>query len=83
MTSAGQSIAIHAKCLITMMQALEYQMQQGLADTARQDLYIMPMSAQHRYEPPLHATTCILRLLHSASGAVNLNPAGSDQLLDS
>ncbi len=81
--SAGEFFAIHAKCLVFMMQALEYQMQQGLADAARQDLYIMPMGAQHKYEPPLHATTCILRLLHSRNGAVNLNPAGSDQLLSS
>ena len=80
---AGQSIAVHAERLVTMMQALEYQMQQGLADTARQDLYIMPMGAQHKFELPLHATTCILRLLHSRNGAVNLNPAGSDHLLDS
>ena len=55
------------------MQALEYQMQQGLADTARQDLYIMPMTAKHKYQPPLHATTCIIRLLHARNGAMNLS----------
>ena len=44
-------------------QALEYQMQQGLADGARQDLYIVPLAAQDKFGPPLHATTCILKLL--------------------
>ena len=56
-------------------------MQQGLADTARQDLYIMPMSAQHKYQPPLHATTCILRLLDAQNGNGNLSHAMSDHLL--
>ena len=47
------------------MQALEYQMQQGLADGARQDVFLMPQAAQHEYGPPLHANVCIVRLLEA------------------
>lgn len=45
------------------LQALEYQMQQGLADGARENLFLMPQSAQHEYGPPLHANVCVVRLL--------------------
>ena len=45
------------------IQALEYQMQQGLADAARENLFLMPQSAQHEYGPPLHANVCVVRLL--------------------
>ena len=45
------------------MQALEYQMQQGVADAARQDLYLMPLAAQHEYDPELHSNVCVLKLL--------------------
>ena len=45
------------------LQALEYQMQQGVADAARQDLYLMPLAAQHEYGPELHSTVCVLKLL--------------------
>ena len=44
-------------------QALEYQMQQGLADGARQDVFLMPRGVQHEYGPPLHANVCIVQLL--------------------
>lgn len=44
-------------------QALEYQMQQGVADAARQDLYLMPLAAQHEYGAELHSNFCVLKLL--------------------
>ena len=50
----------HAFCCV---QALEYQMQQGVADAARQDLYLMPLAAQHEYGPELHSNVCVLKLL--------------------
>ena len=46
-------------------QALEYQMQQGMTEGACQELFLMPLSAQHEYGPALHANVCIIRLLHS------------------
>lgn len=45
------------------LQALEYQMQQGVADAARQDLYVMPLAAQHEYGAELHSNVCVLKLL--------------------
>ena len=48
------------------MQALEYQMQQGVAEAARQDLYLMPLAAQHEYGPELHSNVCVLKLLQPA-----------------
>lgn len=46
-----------------MLQALEYQMQQGVAEAARHDLYLAPLSAQHEYGPELHSNVCVLKLL--------------------
>ena len=48
------------------MQALEYQMQQGVAEAARQDLYLVPLAAQHEYGPELHSNVCVLKLLQPA-----------------
>ncbi len=45
------------------MQALEYQMQQGMAEGVRQSWYLVPKSAQHCYGPPMQAECCALRLL--------------------
>lgn len=44
-------------------QALEYQVQQGLADGARQPIFLMPPTAQHEYGQPLQANACVIRLL--------------------
>lgn len=49
-----------------VMQALEYQMQQGVAEAARQDLYLMPLGAQHEYGAELHSNICVLKLLQPA-----------------
>ncbi|KAL0026624.1 hypothetical protein WJX77_011706 [Trebouxia sp. C0004] len=46
--------------------ALEYQMQQGVAEAARQDLYLMPLGAQHEYGAELHSNVCVLKLLQPA-----------------
>jgi hypothetical protein len=46
-----------------MLQALEYQMQQGMAEGRQQAVFLMPRSAVHRYGPPLQSTCCLLRLL--------------------
>ncbi len=48
------------------MQALEYQVQQGGAETAREDLFLAPQTADHRHLPPIYANTCELRLLQPA-----------------
>ena len=44
-------------------QALEYQMQQGVAEGVRSTLYLMPLAAQHDYGPELKADVCMLKLL--------------------
>lgn len=44
-------------------QALEYQMQQGMAEGAAQALYLVPRSALHSYGPRLAGGACMLRLL--------------------
>ena len=49
-----------------VMQALEYQMQQGVAEAARQDVYLMPLGAQHEYGAELHSNVCVLKLLQPA-----------------
>ena len=45
------------------MQALEYQMQQGIAEGTRVDAFLAPASARHSYGPELHAEACVVRLL--------------------
>jgi hypothetical protein len=47
----------------TFLQALEYQMQQGLVDGARQNVFLMPLTAQHEFGEALQADACIIRLL--------------------
>ena len=64
-----------------VVQALEYQMQQGLADAARQDLYVVPLAAQHEYGAPLHAMTCILKLLQTRGGVAKSARAASGSLV--
>lgn len=45
-------------------QALEYQVQQGGAETAREEWSLVPLrEGSHRYGPPIHATGGVLRLL--------------------
>ena len=48
-----------------MLQALEYQMQQGIAEGGQQQVFLMPRSAAHTYGPPLQSACCMLRLLAS------------------
>ncbi|GAB4814846.1 hypothetical protein N2152v2_001892 [Parachlorella kessleri] len=43
--------------------ALEYQMQQGIAEGTRTDAFLMPLTARHKHGPELHANVCVLRLL--------------------
>lgn len=43
--------------------ALEYQMQQGVAEGVRANVFLMPLSAQHKYGPELKASVCVLKLL--------------------
>ena len=45
------------------LQALEYQMQQGIADGTRHDFYLVPASAQHEYGAELHSECCAIKLL--------------------
>ncbi len=45
------------------VQALEYQMQQGLVDGARQNVFLMPLTAQHDFGEALQADACMIRLL--------------------
>lgn len=47
----------------TCGQALEYQMQQGMAEGMQQPLFLMPETAQHSYGPPLQGNACTVRLL--------------------
>ena len=43
--------------------AMEYQMQQGLHEGKRQDMYLVPLSARHKLGAPLHHEMCVIRLL--------------------
>ena len=38
-------------------------MQQGIADAARTEAFLMPLSARHAHGAELHADTAVLRLL--------------------
>ncbi len=44
-------------------QALEYQLQQGIADTAKVDACLMPASARHSYGPEAHCAVGVIRML--------------------
>ncbi len=48
---------------VFLMQALEYQVQQGMAEGIRQDIFLVPLGAQHEYGHELHASTCVIKLL--------------------
>ncbi|PSC70486.1 DNA topoisomerase 6 subunit B isoform B [Micractinium conductrix] len=43
--------------------ALEYQLQQGIADTAKVDACLMPVSARHDYGPEMHCAVGVIRRL--------------------
>ncbi|KAK9809996.1 hypothetical protein WJX72_003097 [[Myrmecia] bisecta] len=43
--------------------ALEYQMQQGMAEGTRQSWYLVPQSVQHEYGPEMQASCCVIRVL--------------------
>ena len=51
--------------MIQCAQALEYQMQQGMAEGGKQPVFIMPRTAAHTYGPPLQSACCLIRLLAS------------------
>ena len=53
------------KRAIQCVQALEYQMQQGMAEGGKQPVFIMPRTAAHTYGPPLQSACCLIRLLAS------------------
>ena len=46
-------------------QALEYQVAQGVAEGTRQELYLVPLGAQHEYGPELHSNVCVVKLLQT------------------
>ena len=43
--------------------AMEYQMQQGLHEGKREDMYLVPLSTRHKFSAPLHHEMCVIRLL--------------------
>ena len=47
-------------------QALEYQLQQGITDTAKVDACLMPASARHAYGAEAHCAVGVVRLLRCA-----------------
>ena len=46
-----------------LCQALEYQLQQGIVDTAKVDACLMPVSARHDYGPEMHCAVGVIRRL--------------------
>ena len=44
-------------------QALEYQLQQGIADTAKIDACLVPAGARHDYAPEAHCAVGVIRRL--------------------
>ena len=48
---------------VPCLQALEFQMQQGLAGSHRDDVYLVARGAQHMYGPPMQARGCVIQLL--------------------
>lgn len=48
---------------LSLLQALEYQLQQGIADTAKVDACLMPASARHSYGPEAHCAVGVIRML--------------------
>lgn len=42
-------------------------MQQGGAEAVREDLFLVPRLPEHQYQPPIHATVGVLRLLQPAT----------------
>ncbi len=45
------------------LQALQYQMELGIAAGMRVDAHLMPLSARHSYGPELHANVCVIKML--------------------
>ena len=53
-------------CLLlspVLPQALEYQLQQGIADTAKVDACLVPAGARHDYAPEAHCAVGVIRRL--------------------
>lgn len=46
-------------------QALEYQLQQGITDTAKVEACLMPSAARHAYGPEAHCEVGVVRLLQA------------------
>jgi hypothetical protein len=47
-------------------QALEYQLQQGVAAAARVDAHLAPLAPRHSYGPEAHCDVGVVRLLKEA-----------------
>ena len=45
------------------LQALEYQVQQGIVGAAKEDMLLMPQTPKHSYGPELHTPVAVLKLL--------------------
>ena len=48
-----------------ILQALEYQTQQGIAEGTRTDAYLVPTGPRHAYGDELHSEVAAIRLLSS------------------
>ena len=58
--------ALRPACLLlspVLPQALEYQLQQGIADTAKVDACLVPAGARHDYAPEAHCAVGVIRRL--------------------
>ncbi len=45
------------------VQALEYQLQQGVTEAAKLEAHLMPLSARHAYGPESHCDVGVIRRL--------------------
>jgi len=57
-----QMLEQHVERIDTDM-AMEYQMQQGINEGKRIDMYLVPTSARHIFGPEIHHNTCLIKLL--------------------
>ncbi len=49
---------------VFVLQALEYQVQQGIASGAsKEELLLMPLTSKHVYGPELHSKVVVIKLL--------------------
>ena len=52
-----------APTLYVLIQALEYQVQQGIVGGAKEELLLMPLMPRHVMGPELHSNVAVLRLM--------------------